>query len=311
VIGFAVIGLGGIGLLHAHTLTQQLVGARLVMVVDPLADLATATADELGVRWSRCYDDALADPEVCAVVIATPSSTHAEMVARAAACGTHVFCEKPLSLDLPSGRHATNIARERGVCLQIGFQRRFDRDFVAAKKCIAGGEIGTVRMLRISHRNRVPPPAEGLTARLGSVYVDMTIHDFDSARWLVGDIADLQAYATPHTALVVLRFEDGALGVIDNTRCAGYGFECSVEVVGSESTIRVRGESSSNAVEHLTSQGRHQALPADHIERHCAAYRDELRHFLACIGSGTQPLVGGEDAVEALRLSLLAERCAA
>lgn len=311
VIGVAVIGLGGIGMHHARTLANEFADATLVMVVDPLADLARAVARQLGVRAALSCDDALADPAVDAVVIATPTPLHPELVVQAAVSGRHVFCEKPLGPEPELARHATNVARERGVRLQVGFQRRFDNDFVAAKECIAGGELGAVRLLRISHRNRVPPHPTGLVARLGSIFLDMTIHDFDSARWLVGDVNRLDAYATPHAALVVLTFENGAIGVIDNMRCAGYGFECGIEVVGSEATIRLGGRTAEAQLERLTAAGSHTPLPADHVERHVAAYREELRHFVGCIRSGVEPSVGGDDAVAALRLSLEAERCVA
>ena len=296
-IGVAVVGLGGIGLLHARNLVGHVPGARLVRVVDSARELAEGGGAELGVPWSSSYEDSLADPDVAAVVIATPTPLHAEMVERAAGDGRHVFCEKPLSLDVDGGERATEAARASGVCLQVGFQRRFDPDFVAAKRQIDAGEIGTVRLLRISHRNRVPPHRTGLTERLGSLFVDMTIHDFDTARWLVGEVADVSAFGAGDMALTVLRFDTGALGVIDNTRSAGYGFECSAELVGSEATLRIGSN--------------RRPLPADHIQRHRTAYLDELRHFVACIRSGVQPCVGGDDAVVALRLSLAAERCAA
>jgi predicted dehydrogenase len=311
VIGVAVVGLGGIGLLHARNLAQQLAGARLVRVVDSARELAEAAAAELGVPWSCAFDESLADPGVGAVVIATPTPLHAEMVERAAIAGAHVFCEKPLSLDVDSGQRATRAARASEVCLQVGFQRRFDPAFAAAKQQIEAGDLGTVRLLRISHRNRVPPHEAGLADRLGSLFVDMTIHDFDTARWLVGEVAEVNAFNAGRTAVTVLRFENGALGVIDNTRLAGYGFECSAEIMGSQSTLRIGAGDRPVDVERLTARGIQRPLAADHVERHRAAYLDELRHFVACIRSGTQPSVGGDEAVAALRLSLAAERCAA
>lgn len=296
-IGVAVVGLGAIGLLHARNLARHVAGARLVRVVDSARELAERAGAELDVRWSSSYEDSLAEPDVQAVVIATPTPLHAEMVERAAGTGAHVFCEKPLSLDVAGAQRATQAARAAGVCLQVGFQRRFDPGFAAAKRQIEAGEIGTVRLLRLSHRNRVAPHRTGLAERLGSLFVDMTIHDFDSARWLVGEVSELSAFSAGDTALTVLRFEDGALGVVDNTRSAGYGFECSAELMGSEATLRIASD--------------RRPLPADHIERHRTAYLDELRHFVECIRSGSEPVVGGDDAVAALRLSLAAERCAA
>ena len=309
--GVAVIGLGEIGRLHARALDRELVDATLVMAVDPVVDLATRTAAELGVRASASYDEALGHPAVEAVVIATPTPLHAEMVERAAGAGKHVFCEKPLSLDLESGARAARAAAEAGVRLQVGFQRRFDPDFAAAKECIDSGRLGAVRMLRIAHRNRVPPHDGDLGARLGSIWVDMAIHDFDTARWLVGEIEDVSGFATAEAALVALRFADGCLGSIEVMRRAAYGFECSVELVGTDGTIRIGAGASPAGVELLTPDGSRRAIPADHIERHRSAYTEELRHFVECVRSGTEPRVGAEDALEALKLSRRAEGCSA
>ena len=166
-------------------------------------------------------------------------------------------------------------------------------------------------LLRISHRNRVPPHQGALSARLGSPFVDMTIHDFDTALWLAGPVGEVSAFASTDSTLVVIRFESGALGVIDNTRRAGYGFECAAELVGSRSTLRFGDRTRVGGVEQLTAGGALTRLPADHIERHRTAYLEELRHFMACVRSGARPAVGGTEASAALALSLAAERCAA
>jgi myo-inositol 2-dehydrogenase/D-chiro-inositol 1-dehydrogenase len=304
------VGLGAIGLLHARHLAR-LPGARLALVVDRDAPLARAAGGELGVPCASSYEEALEDPEVGAVVIAAPTPLHAELVERAAAAGKHVFCEKPLSLDVEGGRAATAAADRAGVCLQIGFQRRFDADFISAKNQIEAGELGDVHLLRITHRNRTPPHGGDLTGRLGSSLVDMTIHDFDTARWLVGEIAEVHAFANGRNSVVVARFENGALAVIDNTRAAVYGFECAVELMGERATLRIGWDSVAAGVEKLTARGRLAALPADHVERHREAYVEELRQFVACARTGRAPAVGGADSVAALQLSLAAERCLA
>jgi predicted dehydrogenase len=306
----AVAGLGAIGLLHARHL-KQLAGARLALVVDSDAALAEATGAELGVPWTAAYDEALCDAAVDAVVVATPTPLHAEMVEAAAAAGRHVFCEKPLSLDVDTGRLATAAAAAAGVSLQVGFQRRFDPDFLAAKARIVSGDLGEIRLLRIAHRNRVPPHAGELAGRLGSPFVDMTIHDFDTARWLVGELTEVSAFAAAAATAVVARFECGALAVIDNSRTAGYGFDCSVEVMGERCTLRIGWGWSPEGVEELTSRGRLVRLASDHVERHRSAYLEELRHFVACVRCGSVPCVGGADSVAALALSLAAERCVA
>jgi myo-inositol 2-dehydrogenase / D-chiro-inositol 1-dehydrogenase len=307
----AVAGLGAIGLLHARHLAQQLCGARLAYVVDQDRVLAEAAGGELGVPSSTALEAALDDPAVAAVVIATPSPLHAEMVEQAARANKHVFCEKPLSLDVVSGERATAAAGAAGVSLQVGFQRRFDPDFVEARHRVSKGELGDVLLLRISHRNRVPPHEGPLGGRLGSPFVDMTIHDFDTALWLVGPVSEVSAFASTDSTLAALRFESGALGVIDNTRRAGYGFECAAELVGTRSTLRVGHGARASGVEQLTRSGALTQLPADHVERHRAAYLEEMRHFVACVRVGARPAVGGAEATAALALSLAAERCVA
>lgn len=304
-------GLGVIGLLHARNLAHNVCGARLACVVDQDRALAEAVGGELGAPFSTSFDTALAEPAVAAVVIATPSPLHAEMVEQAVRAGKHVFCEKPLSLDVASGERAAALVTAAGVLLQVGFQRRFDADFVEARRLIAVGELGDVLLVRISHRNRVPPHEGALSGRLGSPFVDMTIHDFDTALWLAGPVSEVSAYASMGATLAVVRFESGALGVIDNTRRAGYGFECSAELVGTRATLRLGDRTRASGIERLSPGGALTQFLADHIERHRAAYLEELRHFVACVRSGTTPAVGGAEANAALALSLAAERCAA
>jgi myo-inositol 2-dehydrogenase/D-chiro-inositol 1-dehydrogenase len=303
-VGVAVAGLGEIGRLHARNLARLVPGARLVAVVDEVGGLAEEGGDELVVAWSSSFSDSLGDAGVDAVVIATPTPLHAEMVSAAARSGKHVFCEKPLALDDGSGRAAARAVQESGRRLQIGFQRRFDPDWIEARELIDAGEVGAVRLLRISHRNRAQPHG-GPDGRLGSLFLDMSVHDMDSARWLVGDVEEVTAFGDDETAVIVLRFASGALGVIDNTRVAGYGFECAAEVMGSRTTLRI---APALGVERLTEQGRMLRLPSDHIERHATAYREELRHFVDCIASGTVPRVGAADALAAQSLALEAER---
>ena len=306
----AVVGLGSIGLLHARHLART-PAARLARLVDADSELAEALAARLGVPWSDSYEATLSDASLDAVVIATPTPLHAAMTEQAAAAGKHVFCEKPLSLDVESGRAATTAAAGAGVALQVGFQRRFDPDFAAAKARVDAGETGALRLLRISHRNRSPPHAGGLTARLGSIFVDMTIHDFDTARWLGGEVRGVDAFDGDGASLVVVRFETGAIGVVDNTRLAGYGYECTVELMGERSTLRIGDGAGAPRIEQLAGLRRVARLPADHVERHRAAYAAELEHFVECVRTGSAPVVGGEDSVAALALSLAAERCVA
>jgi myo-inositol 2-dehydrogenase/D-chiro-inositol 1-dehydrogenase len=308
-IRLAVIGLGAIGRVHARNLARHVPGAELVLVVDRVAELAEAAAAELGVGWSTRPEDALGEPGVAAIVVAVPTPFHPGLIEGAAAAGLHVFCEKPLALEPAGAQRAVSAARDAGVRLQVGFQRRFDPDFLAAKRHIDSGGVGAVQLLRIAHRNRMPPHETQLVERLGSIFVDMTVHDFDTARWLVGEVDEVTAFERKRNAVTVLRFTNGALGIVDNSRYAGYGFECSAEIVGTDSTLRIGGRGRPLDVDVLTACGALSPVAENHIERHLTAYRDELRHFVACLREGTEPSVVGEDAVAALELALSAERC--
>jgi myo-inositol 2-dehydrogenase/D-chiro-inositol 1-dehydrogenase len=304
-LGVAVAGLGEIGRLHARNLAGCVPGARLVTVIDQDAETAAGLAAELRVLWSTSYERTLRDQEIEAVVIATSTPAHAAMVVAAAKAGRHVFCEKPLSVDAASGRLATQAMRDAGRCLQVGFQRRCDPDWAAAKRAIESGDVGDVRLLRISHRNREHPHG-GETRRLGSLFVDMAVHDMDAVRWLVGEARVVSALGGADAAVIVLELGEGALAVVDVVRTAVYGFECSAEVVGTTGTLRLDGRA--RGLRRL-SPGRVTAeLPADHIACHGPAYRAELCEFVECVSSGRRPPAGGEDSVAALELALAAER---
>jgi len=308
VIGVAVIGLGRIGRLHADNLAHHVPGVRLVIVVDTVAELAERVAGELGTDWSTEPDDALTRPDVAAVAIAAPTPLHTGLIERAAAAGKHVFCEKPLVIELEEVERAVGAVRAAGLLLQPGFQRRFDPDFVAAKARLESGTAGRIQLIRIAHRNRTPPHDGELADRLGSIFLDMTVHDLDTARWLVGDVAEVTAFEHTRNAITVLRFADGAMGLVDNSRYAGYGFECSAELVGSERTLRIGARGRSRDVDELSAFGTLSHIAEDNIERHGSAYRDELRHFVDCVQKGEEPCVTGEDGIAALRLALMAER---
>jgi predicted dehydrogenase len=287
----AVVGLGRMGRVHAANLATR---GWLAAVVDSFEAVARGVGDQLGVTWSVSLEDVL--PGVDGVVIAAPTSRHAELAEPASAAGLAVFCEKPLGLDLRA-------AEQAAACVtQVGFQRRFDTDWLA----LATADVGEVRLFRCSHRNAGAPGEE-----LGDIFVDVAVHDLDTARWLGGEVAELHAWEGAGCASISLQFESGALGLIDLSRAAGYGFECSAELVGSHATARLRHAPS---FELLRDGQASSPLPADHEERHERAYAAELEHFVASLGNPS-PLPGtaatGHDAVAALRLALLARRSAA
>lgn len=316
-VGLAVIGLGRIGRFHAETAARKLEGARLVRVMDADPEAVAAVTGQPRVRGGSALEDVLGDPAVDAVVIATPTRTHARLIGLAAQAGKHVFTEKPLAMDLASSAQAIDAATRAGVHLQVGLHRRYDPDWRRAKELIDAGALGTIRMFRASLRDVALPPLDYLR-EAGDFFVDMTIHELDAARWLVGPVVEISAFATvaadqrlaevdePDNALVVLRFESGALGVIDNSRVAGYGYECSAELVGSESTLRLGYHQRASDVERLDASGVHHDHPQAFVTRSSAAYVAELQAFADGVRHGRPPVVDGCVAVAAHRLALSA-----
>jgi inositol 2-dehydrogenase len=314
-VRLGVAGLGRMGRLHAENAAAAN-GIELVRVMDVDEALARHAGDELGCGWSTGYDHLLTDPDIDGVVVVTPTPLHVPMIEQAAAAGKHVFCEKPLAFAADEAARGVEAAEAAGVKLQVGFHRRFDPDWSGAVARIKSGELGDVYLFRTSLRDMAPPSIEYIRSS-GGFFVDMTIHDLDTARWMVGEIDEVTAFGAAlsdpafaeagdvDNAIVTLRFASGALGVIDNSRVAGYGYECSTEVVGSKATVRV-GNHRRLHTEWLTAGGLQVDWVSDFIERYPQAYRLELEHFAASIRDDVPPLVTGADGVAAL---VLAEAC--
>jgi len=317
-VRLGLAGLGRMGQLHAANLAGRVPSAKLVRVVDADEDVARAAADRLGVQWSTSFDDLLADPELEGVVVATPTPSHAELVARAAAAGKHVFCEKPIANDVEATVRAIEATTEAGVKLQVGFHRRFDPDYAAATARIKAGELGDVYLFRTSLRDKQSPSIHYIAAS-GGFFVDVTIHDLDTARWLVGEIDEVTAFGAAlsdpafaeigdvDNAVVALRFATGALGVIDNSRTAGYGYECSTEVMGSKATVRI-GHHRRSHTQWLTPGSASVDWVDDFTERYPQAYVLELEDFAAAVRDDRPPAVTGEDALAALTLARACDR---
>ena len=317
----AILGAGRIGQVHARTIAHSIPGARVVAVADPRLDAAQALASELGI--ASVSDDPLAtiaDPGVAAVLVCSSTDTHADLVIAAARAGKHVFCEKPLDLDLARIDAVLAEVERAGVQLMLGFNRRFDPDFARVQALVAGGAVGRPEMLRITSRDPSPPPAE-YVAVSGGMFLDMTIHDFDMARFVMGqEVVELHTMAAVlvdpaigaagdvDSAVISLRFADGALGVIENSRRAVYGYDQRVEVLGSEGRVGNRNLAA-DTVQLANATGLHDPLPLDFfMQRYTAAYAAEIEAFVAAVRGGTQPPVGGHDGRMAVVLGLAAKR---
>lgn len=314
----ALAGLGRMGRIHAANLAGRCRSAELACVLDARPEVARAVGEELGVPWSTDIGAALGAGGVDALAVATNTGSHAGLIAAAAAAGLPVFCEKPIALDRTSTVDALAAVRAAGTLLQVGFHRRFDPDWVAATERIVAGELGDVYLFRTSLRDRVAPDPAFLGGS-GGFFVDMTIHDLDTARWMVGEVVEVTAHGAAlsdpgfaaigdlDTALVTLRFAAGALGVIDNSRSAGYGYECSTEVVGRHASVRIDAPHR-RGYEWRTPGRSTRDLVADFEQRYPQAYAAELEGFARAVLDGTPPRVTGTDALAAYDLARAAER---
>jgi len=323
-LGVGLIGAGKIGRVHARNLAERLSGARLVAVADPEAGAASAIADRLGAgAVCAAPEELLAHEAVEAVVIASPTPTHADLIHAAAASGKHVFCEKPIALDLAVIDAALGAVARAGITLQVGFQRRFDRSFRQARDLVAAGRIGRPRLVRVTSRDPQPGPIQYLRES-GGLFMDMTIHDFDVARFLIADEVDeVTALGTVlvdpaigteandvDTAIVTLRYASGALGVIDNCRQATYGYDQRAEVFGSEGAVMV-GNEELDRTTLVTADGARNANPKPWFtDRYADAYAAEMQAFVDAVRSGRPAEVGGEDGRAPVAIALAAQRSA-
>jgi myo-inositol 2-dehydrogenase/D-chiro-inositol 1-dehydrogenase len=315
----ALIGAGRIGQVHANSLTSAVPAAELALIADVNGPAAEALATRVRCeRWSDDPEEAIADPAIDAVVIASSTESHAPLMIGAAAAGKQIFCEKPIALDLEATDRALDAVEAAGVRLQMGFQRRFDKAYAKAKELIDAGALGRVEMIHDAMRDPAPASREYL-AGSGGLYRDMTIHNFDCVRWLMGkEATDVFAMGSAivdpmfaelddiDTSVVSLRFAGDGLGVIDNSRRAGFGYDVRTEVFGSAGALMI-GYQRDTPLLRLDAAGIH----ADHIywflERFHQAYVDELKVFVDGIIDDTPSPVTGEDARAALVLAYAAE----
>ena len=314
-VAVGLLGTGRMGSFHAETLARRLPGARLAAVADPAPGAAQQLADRLGCPQALTDPgQLLADPAVDAVVIATPARTHAGRVEAAARAGKAVYCEKPMALTLADADRAIAAAREAGVPLQVGFNRRYDAGFRAAHDKIAAGDIGTPQVLRSLTRD--PKLADPARIPPWTIFLETLIHDFDALRFLNPGAEPVEVFALADalvrpdfrnrglldTAIVTVRFDNGALATAEASFQAVYGYDVRGEVLGSAGMLTV-GDLRST---HLTTYG------PDGISAGCvgydqdlfrSAYIAELADFTDCVRTGRAPAVTGQDARAALSIA--------
>ncbi|TLU74456.1 inositol 2-dehydrogenase [Lichenicoccus roseus] len=313
-VRFAVLGCGRIGRMHAANLARH-PDASLVSVFDIAQAAAAEVAGQLGVRQAASVEEILGDAGVDAVLIATSTDTHVELIIAAARAGKAVLCEKPIDLDMARVIRCWNEIGSLDPTVMIGFNRRFDPSFAALRRRVQEGEIGRVEQVVITSRDPAPPPLAYIKVS-GGMFRDMTIHDFDLARHLVGEIVEVSAHGASlidpgigeagdiDAAMVTMRAASGALVHINNSRRCSYGYDQRLEVFG-ETGMLVAGNRRETSVEAWSAKGTQAADPVLHffIQRYADAYAAEIAHFVACVQDRTRPSPSFNDGMQALRLA--------
>ncbi|WP_338551356.1 inositol 2-dehydrogenase [Paenibacillus sp. KS-LC4] len=319
-IKIGIIGAGRIGKIHADNLLR-LPQVEIAAISDLFANaeleawaaargIATVTKDSAAL---------IADPEINAIFICSSTDTHVPLIKQAAEAGKHIFCEKPVSMTLSQTEEAVEAVQKAGVKLQIGFNRRFDHNFKRIREHVEQGTIGETHIVKITSRDPNPPHKDYIKVS-GGIFMDMMIHDFDMARFLAGSEVE-EVFAQGNvlidpvfaecddldTAIVTLRFQNGALGVIDNSRQAVYGYDQRVEVFGSKGSAAATNDHP-NTAEISTAEGIVRDKPLHFfLERYNAAYVEETELFIEALLQNKKVMVDGNDALQAERIAKAAK----
>ncbi len=320
-IRIGVIGTGRIGRLHTEHLAFRIPGAEVAGVSDVVKAAAQKCAADFNIPV--CTDDyrrLLDDPKIDAVAICSSTDTHARMISEAAARGKHIFCEKPIALDLAVIDDALAAVRRAGVKLQIGFNRRFDANYRRVWEAIRAGTIGEPHILHITSRDPAPPPVAYVKVS-GGIFLDMMIHDFDMARFLIGSEVEevftlaavrvdpaIGAAGDFDTAVVTLKFANGVIGTIDNSRKAVFGYDQRVEVFGSGGMVQT-ANNTPNTAKISGPASVAEDLPLNFfMDRYVDSYVREMREFIRCIVEDGEPPVTGIDAKIPVQIGRAARR---
>ena len=316
-----VVGAGRIGKVHCEALCLRVPGAEVVAVTDPFREEAEKLAARFGIRSvPGSFEELLEADNLDAVAICSPTDTHASYIEASARAGKHVFCEKPVDQDLDVIRSVMAAVERYKVKLMVGYNRRFDPDFQKARAMVAAGEVGDVHILKITSRDPEPPPAE-YAAVSGGLFLDMAIHDFDMARFITGaEVTEVFARGAVlvdkkigeagdiDTAAVTLTFDNGAIGLIDDSRKAVYGYDQRLEVFGSGGMVKVENKRH-HQYEHFNAGGSRQSLPLDFfMDRYAEAYANEMSAFVEAVNSDSDMPVTGEDGLLSIAIGLAAKK---
>jgi myo-inositol 2-dehydrogenase/D-chiro-inositol 1-dehydrogenase len=317
-VKIAVIGTGRMGSVHCRNIVRSVPEAELVAVCDIRLEVAQAVADELGIhRVVKDYHELLDDPAIEAILIASSTDTHAFMTKDIAEAGKHIFCEKPLALELDKIDEALAAVNKAGVKLQVGFNRRFDKSFKKVHEIVESGEIGRPCILRITNRDPDFPSMDFLRVS-GGIFLDLAIHDFDMIRYQVGEVVEVYAaggvliedklneFGDIDTDVVVLKFANGVVGTLDHSRKAVYGYDQRLEVFCSNGTAMANNETEETVVKGNQSGFLSAKPPYFFMQRYAPCYVEELRQFVECVREDKPVPVTGADGRAAVVLGYAA-----
>lgn len=308
-VKIGVLGAGRIGRLHITNLVQSVPAAEVVAIADPfLSEEAIAFANDLGITaCSKDPQDIFSNPEIDAVFVCTSTDAHAEMIQRAAEAGKHVFCEKPIHTDLDKIRAAIAATEKAGVKLQVGFVRRFDHNHKKVHDVVASGKLGQPHIVKVCSRDPDHQPMSYI-ATSGGIFLDMTIHDFDMVRYLsCSEVTEVTAYGAAlsgegyekyddvDTAIIMLKFENGALGVIDNSRASHYGYDQRTEVHCDKGCVQVSNDLDNQAMISTNETVEISKPTWFFLERYNNAFIQEAKEFTEAILNDTDTPVGAKD----------------
>ena len=323
-LNIGIIGAGRIGKVHMASITYNVPTARVLGITDVFKDGLQELADKYGIpKIYNDYKEMLADEEIDAVLVCSSTDTHADISIEAAQAGKHVFCEKPVDLTPEKVKAVITAVEKAGVKLQVGFNRRFDHNFAHVRSLINDGKVGNLELIKITSRDPEPPSAE-YAAVSGGMFLDMTIHDFDMARFLAGsDVTEVYVNATclvdpaigeagdVDTAIINLKFANGALGVIDNSRRAAYGYDQRIEVFGSLGAAMAANDTPTN-VTVMNADGVSTDKPLYFfLERYMQSFRDEMIQFVDAVQNDKPTPTTGLDGLNSILVALAAKKSVA
>ncbi len=317
-----ILGAGRIGKVHANSIINFIPEVKIKYIVDPFQG-AKEWVDSLnGPIFSTDPAVVFNDKEVDAVLICSSTDTHVKYIKEAAAAKKHIFCEKPIDHDLGKIKDAIKAVEDNKVKFQIGFNRRFDHNFKAAKDAITAGKIGNVRFVNVTSRDPGAPPIEYVKVS-GGIFMDMTIHDFDMARFLAGSEA-VEVYAKGavmvdpkigeagdyDSAAIIIKFANGAIGMINNCREAAYGYDQRVEVFGSKGAVEIKNDSASSAIV-STKDGVTSEVPLNFfMDRYTQSYVSEVKDFVDAVINNKPTPTNTADGLKSVEIAYAAKESA-